>query len=152
MGLHLLFFSSHDKSRVIKFPSQVLSKGNFDHVELLIDNKYVVSQIDGLLYEFKQSDNDRKYNLTKVRLKNYDTDEVLLRLNELKRCGAFRLPYRMRDFEYMSSREHCARSLLKTGFTCTTLVAYLLGHSEYYKIVPDMIYDSFFHSKKISGI
>ena len=141
MSLHLLFFSVHDQSHISSFPSQVLSKGRFDHVELLIDNKYVVSQTDGLLYEFTQKKGDRPYSLVKVRLKEYDSSSALTRLQGLRRLQAFRLPYRMRDFTYMSSREHCARSVLKTGFTCTTLVAYLLGHPEYYRIVPDMLYD-----------
>lgn len=148
MSIHLMFFRTELHARkgsnIWEFPSQVLSDTPYyDHVEIHVETG-VVCQMDGKIYAVtkpnpKYRDN---YRVTRVRIDTISLEEILATLDRLQKVGAFKTAYRMSDYRYMSTRGHCPRSLLLTGFTCATLVAYILGYHDYWKMVPDNIYNS----------
>lgn len=67
MSLHLLFFKSHHEQEGF-FPSQAWSENpKYNHIELLVDNTYIVHQCNGQLRLFEQSEENTMKSIKKVR-------------------------------------------------------------------------------------
>lgn len=142
MSLHLIFMGSKEIYPDVYLPSVAWSdksRPTWTHVEIIIDDIGLCSFTGRPFDPSISSDTnaDRKYNYQVVRLPESLKDDVLRRYKTLR----FTVPYRHRDYVRAAREGHCARSLLKTGFTCATFVSYLLGVKEYYKMSPDMVYN-----------
>ena len=140
MTVHLAFFSCNDINDVGYPPSVAWHNGQgrpkYTHVEIIIDG-IGLCNFTGRTFESSLPKGTRKFTYQMVRLPSEWESTIMLEFNKLD----FKVPYRHRDFIYASRNGHCARSLLKTGFTCASMAAYLLGYEDYAFMSVQHLYD-----------
>lgn len=144
MSLYLYLFQEPDDLHEGYYPSHAWtphSSGRiFAHVELRIDRTTVITH-DGADTTYTAGMQNVPKSVRVVRIKlPHSEDEIkalLTRRQELRLDGH---PYRYRDYTHAANNSMCPRSYFKQAFTCATMVAYLLGLDDFYKMCPDGIY------------
>lgn len=140
MSLHLVFMSCNDIKAAGYSPSVAWHEGEgrpkYTHVEIHIDG-IGLCNFSGRTFIPTLPEGTRKFTYQRVKLPEHMKDYILKEFNRLD----FSIPYRHRDFTRASRDGYCIRSLLKTGFTCATMTAYLLGLENYYSVSADQLYN-----------
>lgn len=140
MSLHLVFMSGHDIEAVGYSPSVAWHVGvgrpMYTHVEIIMDG-IGLCNFTGRTFIPTNKAGVRKYSYQRVRLPEHFKARITYEFNALD----FRVPYRHRDFVSAARNGYCTRSILKTGWTCATFAAYMLGFSDYASISADQLYN-----------
>lgn len=144
MSLYLYFFQGSESTYDVYMPSTSwtpMPGGRlYSHVELRINNNIVITR-DGIDTTYVADWEDVPKDVKVTRIKLPHTPKQIERL--LDRRSKLRLdghPYRYRDFRHAANNAICPKSYFKKGFTCATMVAYLLEFEHYYAMCPDDIW------------
>lgn len=144
MSLHLYFFRDHTAAeRDDLFPSETWTPHSagtiFTHVELRINRTTTINRLSNVItYVTDDKQVPPHIDIVTLKLPDEMIPLILSRRTELNLIPH----YRYRDFLSAANYGYCTKSLLKTGFTCATMTAYLLGFEQYYRMCPDDLWYS----------